>query len=194
MDVNGLTSEIDVSTPKVARLYQVFICHTPNYWLDWCPIMKIVLLIMLVLIAFSLTASAEPVAIGGDFGRAWINNYLAKNPSPFPEVNNSSSGNWGNAPKAQGTVASDMVSKKNATNPINPSTNWLGDPTSIGNPSSPQSFTPVPFLISGTLKPAHAIDSSWNHTALIPQPDSRGLIHGWDADTYDAIGPALDYF
>ena len=84
-----------------------------------------------------------------------------------------------------------MVSQKNATNPINPSTNWLGDPTSMGNPSSPQSFTPVPFLISGTLKPTHAIDSSWNHTALIPQPDSSGLIHGWDADTYDAIGPHL---
>src|SRR5271157_5914859 len=73
------------------------------YWFRLVSRMKIVLLIMLVLIAFSLTASAEPVAIGGDFGRAWISNYLAKNPSPFTQDNNSSSGNWGNAPKAQGT-------------------------------------------------------------------------------------------
>ena len=155
--------------------------------------MKLVLLIMPVLLAFCLIASAEPVAIGGDFGRAWISNYLAKNPSPFPQENNSSSENWGNAPKVQGTIGSNMVSQQNVTNPIKP-TNWLGDPTSMGNPSFPQNFTPVPFLIMGGLKPIHAIDASWNHTAQIPQPDANGLIHGWDADTYDAIGPALDYF
>ena len=139
--------------------------------------MKILLLIMLVLIAFFLTASAEPIAIGGDFGRAWLSNYLAKNPSPFPEDNNSSSGNWGNAPKAQGTVASDMVSQKNATNPITPRTNWLGDPTGMGNPSSPQNFKPVPFLISGTLKPAHAIDSAELHRTNTTTRFQRS--HSW---------------
>ena len=152
--------------------------------------MKIVL-ILVALLAFCLIASAEPVAVGGDFGRAWISNYLAKNPSPVSQDNNSSSANWGNAPKVQGTIGSNMV--KNATNPVKPSTSWLGDTTNMGPSSSPTNFTQVPFLITGGSKPIHAMDASWNHTTLIPQPDSNGLIHGWDADTYDAIGPALDY-
>ncbi|VVB63084.1 Uncharacterised protein [uncultured archaeon] len=156
--------------------------------------MKLALLVILDLITFCLIASAEPVAIGGDFGRAWISNYLAKNPSPFSQDNNSSSGSWGIAPKVQGTIGSNMVSQQNATNPVTPSTNWLGDATNLGNPSSPKNFTQVPFLIIGGLSPVHAIDASWNHTAQMPQPDANGLIHGWDAETYDAIGPALDYF
>jgi hypothetical protein len=150
-------------------------------------------LIMIVLLAFSLGASANPIAVGGDFGRTWISNYLAKNPSPVSQGNNSS-GNWGNAPKVQGTINSDMVSQQNATNPIKPSSNWLGDSTNLGNPSSSQNFTQVPFFIGEGLKPVHAMDASWNHTAQRPQPDANGLIHGWDAETYDAIGPALDYF
>ena len=154
--------------------------------------MKIIL-IMVALLAFCLITSAEPVAVGGDFGRAWISNYLAKNPSPVSQDNNSSSGNWGNAPKVQGTIGSNMVSKQNVTNSIKPGASWLGDATNVGNPSSPQNFTQVPFLIMGGLKPIHAIDASWNHTAQIPQPDANGLIHGWDAESYDAIGPALDY-
>lgn len=154
--------------------------------------MKLALLIILVLSGFCLTASAKPVAIGGDFGREWISNYLAENPSPFSHDNNSSSGNWGNAPKVQGTIGSDMVSQQNATNPLKPTSNWLGDATNFG-PSSPQSFTQVPFYISEVLSPIHSIDASWNHTAQVPQPDANGLIHGWDAETYDAIGPALDY-
>ena len=151
-----------------------------------------ILLIMVALLAFCLIASAEPVAVGGDFGRAWISNYLAKNPSPVSQDNNSSSANWGNAPKVQGTIGSNMV--QNATNPIKPSTYWLGDPTNTGTSFSPQNFTQVPFFIDGGSKPVHAMDASWNHTAQIPQPDTNGLIHGWDAETYDAIGPALDYF
>jgi len=154
-----------------------------------------IVFIVVALLAFCLTASAGPVAVGGDFGRAWISNYLAKNPSPVSQGNNSSSsGNWGNAPKVQGTIDSNMFSQQNTTNSIKPSANWLGDTTNLGNPSSPHNFTQVPFFISGDSKPTHAIDASWNHTALIPQPDAYGLIHGWDAETYDAIGPALDYF
>ena len=155
--------------------------------------MKIVLMVV-ALYAFCLTASATPVAVGGDFGRAWISNYLAKNPSPISQGNNSSSANWGDAPKVQGTIGSNMVSQQNATNSIKPNANWLGDTTSLGSPSSPHNFTQVPFFISRDSKPTHAIDASWNQTALIPQPDASGLIHGWDAETYDAIGPALDYF
>jgi hypothetical protein len=152
--------------------------------------MKIVL-ILVALLAFCLIVSAEPVAVGGDFGRTWISNYLAKNPSPVSQDNNSSSANWGNAPKVQGTIGSDMV--KNATNLVKPSTSWLGDTTNMEPSSSPTNFTQVPFFIGGDSKPIHAMDASWNHTAQIPQPDANGLIHGWDADTYDAIGPALDY-
>lgn len=155
--------------------------------------MKIVLMIMLVLMAFCITASARPVAVGGDFGRAWISNYLASNPGPVSQSNNSSSENWGNSPKVQGTIGSEMLSRQNTTNTIKPGTNWLGDATNLVNPTIPQNFTQVPFLIMGGQRPVHAIDASWNHTAQILQPDANGLIHGWDAETYDAVGPALDY-
>ena len=157
--------------------------------------MKLVLLIMLVLLAFCLiTSAAEPVAIGGDFGRAWITNYLAKNPSPFPEDNNSSSGNWGNAPKVEGTVGSNIGSKQNATNPITPSSNWLGDPASFGNQLSPQNFTRAPLFISRVSEPVHAIDASWNHTAQIPQPDPMVSYMGGMPKRMTQSGPALDYF
>jgi len=51
-----------------------------------------------------------------------------------------------------------------------------------------------PFSIHKTFKPVHQIDASWNQTqSLLPQPDERGLINGWPAETYYSWGPALNY-
>jgi hypothetical protein len=52
-----------------------------------------------------------------------------------------------------------------------------------------------PFSISGTAKPPHAIDASWNQTLpeQFPKPDSSGRVAGWPAEEYYSIGPALDF-
>lgn len=154
--------------------------------------MKVIIAIMFIFIC--ITASAEPIAVGGDFGRTWISNYLDKNPSPFPQDNNSSSAKWGSDPKVQGTIDSKMVTNQNATNLIKPNSNWLMDTTNLGSQPVQQNFTQVPFFIGKDSRPIHQMDASWNYTTQVPEPDANGLIHGLPAETYDAIGPALDYF
>ena len=100
-----------------------------------------------MLIEFCLIASAKPVEIGGDFGRAWISHTCQIIRVPFPRTIAAVPGIGGNAPKVQGTVGSNIVSQQNATNPITPSTNWLGGPASFGNQLSPQNFTQTPLFI-----------------------------------------------
>jgi hypothetical protein len=52
-----------------------------------------------------------------------------------------------------------------------------------------------PFSISGTAKPVHGIDSSWNRTLpeQFPKPDALGRVYGYPAEEYYAIGPALGW-
>jgi hypothetical protein len=52
-----------------------------------------------------------------------------------------------------------------------------------------------PSSISGTTRPVHGMDSSWNQTLpeQYPKPDSSGRVHGWPAEEYYSIGPALDW-
>jgi hypothetical protein len=157
-----------------------------------------ILIIMILLLASCLVASAEPVAVGGDFGRTWINNFLAQNHKPVEQNNSTNLTSWGGVPKGKALVNGNLVDQQNATNPLNPGASWLGDTTTLGNPSSQMSGTfneslqaPL-FFNKGTIKPIHNIDATWNKTLQGPQPDANGLIHGWPAETYDAIGPALD--
>lgn len=159
--------------------------------------MKIVIIMILLLIS-SLVASAEPVAVGGDFGRTWINNFLAQNHKPVEQNSSTNLTSWGGGPKGKALLNGNLVDQQNATQ--NPSASWLGDTTTSGNPSFPMNGTfngsmqPSLFFNKTTIKPIHKIDASWNKTLQGPQPDSNGLIHGWPAETYDSIGPALDYF
>jgi hypothetical protein len=160
--------------------------------------MKIVI-IMILLLASCLVASAGPVAVGGDFGRTWINNFQAQNHKPVEQNNSTNLTSWGGVPKGKALVNGNLVDQQNATNPLNPSASWLGDTTVSGNPSSPMygtfngSMQASQFFNKGIIKPVHNIDATWNKTLQEPQPDANGLIHGWDVETYDAIGPALDY-
>jgi hypothetical protein len=160
--------------------------------------MKIVI-VMILLLASCLVASAGPVAVGGDFGRTWISNFQAQNHKPVEQNNSTNLTSWGVVPKGKALVNGNLVDQQNATNPRNPSASWLGDTTVSGNPSSPMygtfngSMQASQFFNKGIIKPVHNIDATWNKTLQEPQPDANGLIHGWDAETYDAIGPALDY-
>jgi hypothetical protein len=160
--------------------------------------MKIVIIVILLL-ATCMVASAGPVAVGGDFGRTWINNFLAQNHKTPVQNNSTNLTSWGGVPKGKALVNGNLVDKQNTTNPLNQSATWLGDATISGNPSSTTSGTfngstqdPL-FFNNGFIKPIHNIDATWNKTLQGPQPDANGLIHGLPAESYDAIGPALEY-
>ena len=97
--------------------------------------MKIVLTVVVVLFLLCLTAYAQSVAVSngpgkvqnvsGDFAQTWIKDYLAKNPSPVPQVNNTSLLGWGTIPKGKSLVGGKLVDNyyfyENMTG------NWLGD-------------------------------------------------------------------
>jgi hypothetical protein len=161
--------------------------------------MKIVI-IMILLLTSCLVTSTEPVAVGGDFGRTWINNFLVQNHKPVEQNNSTNLSSWGGVPKGKASVNGKLVDQQNATNLLNPSASWLGDTTNLGSPSSPMNgpfngtLQAASFFNKSTIKPIHNIDASWNKTLQGPQPDANGLIHGWPAETYDAVGPALDSF
>lgn len=159
--------------------------------------MKIAIITVLLLTS-CIAASSQPVAVGGDFGRTWINNFLAQNKKPVEQNNSSNLSSWGGVPKGKVLEGDKLVDKQNLTNTLKPSTSWLGDAANSGIPTSTMNGTlngssPM-FFNKSTIKPIHMIDASWNKTLQGPEPDANGLIHGWPAETYDAVGPALDSF
>lgn len=88
-----------------------------------------------VLFLLCLMVHAQPVvvnngsgnyqSVSGDFAHNWIKNYLAKNPSPIPQVNNTSLWGWGAIPKGKALVEGKLVD--NYTYYQNMTDNWLGD-------------------------------------------------------------------
>lgn len=90
---------------------------------------------VIVLLLLCLTAHAQSVgvnsgpgsyqSVSGEFAQTWIKNYLAKNPSPVPQVNNTSLWNWGDIPKGKALVGGKLVD--NHTYYQNMTANWLGD-------------------------------------------------------------------
>lgn len=165
--------------------------------LVWGCRMKTAIIVILILTS-SLVASSQPVAVGGDFGRTWINNFLVQNKKPVEQNNSSNLSSWGSVPKGKVLEGDKLVDQQNLTNTIRPSTSWLGDAVNSGIPTSPMNGTfngsSQMLFNKTTIKPIHKIDASWNKTLQGPEPDANGLIHGWPAETYDAVGPALDSF
>jgi hypothetical protein len=92
---------------------------------------------VLVLLLLCLAAHAQSVAVSngpekvqsvsGDFAQAWIKNYLSKNPSPVPQVNNTSLWGWGAVPKGKALVGGKLVDSPNSTYYQDMTSNWLGD-------------------------------------------------------------------
>ena len=69
-------------------------------------------ILLILLMAFCLVASAQVVSgaekiqsVGGDFGRAWLDNYQSQNPNPTAQDSEDNLSSWGGAP---GSVASNM--------------------------------------------------------------------------------------
>jgi len=94
-----------------------------------------ILLVVVILILLCLAAHAQPAifsdnsgkfqSVSGEFARSWLKNYLALNPRPVPQVNNTSLWDWGNIPKGKDLVGGKLVD--NYTYSQDLTTNWLGD-------------------------------------------------------------------
>ncbi len=133
----------------------------------------IVLLIALLLIAPSLALTDYQRGVLDGLNRGW---FMAQ------KYDQAQSGNP--------TAYNEAVPKYNA---------WI---TGIFGQNESLMLTPFsvaaqekPYFASGTLKPVHSIDSSWNQTSSqTPQADSSGMIHGIPAETYYSVGPILENF
>ena len=174
--------------------------------------------VTIALLALCLAGFIQPVlvatgsdgyqSVGGDFGRTWLSSSgtsgtqsAAAGTAPAGGKSSSLWG-WGVVPKGKVLTGGKLVDQENTTGLT--STDWLQNRTLENTTSNATNSNatnktagavkPHPFVISKTLGPVHQVDSSWNQTSdLDPQADASGLIHGMPAETYDAIGPALDY-
>lgn len=91
---------------------------------------RLILITVLVLGILLTACDCQPTShfqsVSGDFGRTWLNNFIAQNPKPA-ENNSSSLWNWGGAPKGRMIVDGKMV-----TDPyyiwksLNYTSGWLG--------------------------------------------------------------------
>jgi len=136
--------------------------------------------------AFCFVASLQAVSgaektqnVGGDFGKAWLDNLVPK----------------GNESEGEGLMnqsEEDLIMQ-----------DWLNITALLAarNGTKDKSLDGaeqvIPFSASKTITPIHQIDASWNQTRLMPeqpQPDKNGLINGVPAEIYYAIGPAYFSF
>ena len=161
----------------------------------------------ILFMAVCLVASAQVAygadkiqSVGGDFGRSWLDSYLAQNPKPGAQDNDDNLSSWGGAPKGNSSVGSNLFNQQKVNPPVQ---EWLGITTPLGienntkNNSLNVTKQKIPFSVSKTITPIHQIDASWNQTLpelQFPQPDKSGLIYGIPAETYYSIGPAYFYF
>jgi hypothetical protein len=133
------------------------------------------LFMVMILIALGLATSAYVLApgsnaqglgnyqsVGGDFGRSWVNNFMAQN-QPAPEQNlKKDLWSWGGAPKGSTLIGGKLVPNANKTSTVNVSANWLGD-TSMEKPIVLNSTTPYGnYGTTGApLTPSFLSDDPW---------------------------------
>ena len=163
---------------------------------------KFILFMAVCLVASAQVHGADKIQnVGGDFGRSWLESYLAQNPKPGAQDNDNNLSSWGGAPKGNASAGSNLFNQQKAKTP--PVQDWLGITTPLGienntkNNSLNVTRQGIPFSISKTITPIHQIDASWNQTLpelQFPQPDKSGLIYGIPAETYYSIGPAYFNF
>lgn len=144
-------------------------------------------LLALCLVAFAQsvgpsTGSDKVQQVGGDFGKAWISNFLAQNPKPAAQGNNSTLWGWGSAPKGKVLVGGKLVDAPNGTWLYN-TTNWMGDnyvdPYS-GNYIDPNTGQPVyrnyqVFPNYGTQQPSY----NNQQNSQLPKPLQSPTTNQW---------------
>lgn len=137
----------------------------------------VILLVALSFMTFAQTISCTDkiLKVGGDFGRAWLENNSA------PKSNESEP---------------DNLSMSEA-DPL--SEDWLGITTALNasnkTKNKPQDSSKQDTLYSfhRLITPVHQMDASWNQSRImpgLPEPDRNGLINGVPAEMYYSIGPA----
>ena len=145
----------------------------------WKTLLILLMLLCIFASAQIVNGAEKPQNVGGNFGRAWLEDNLA--------------------PKGNATTGDDL--NRSAADPLG--IDWLAltAPLRAENDAKKKSLSEagqeIPFSISKTMAPIHQIDASWNQTLLLPklpQPDKNGLINGIPAETYYAIGPAYFNF
>jgi hypothetical protein len=94
----------------------------------------IILLLTLSLAVPPLAGASGFQSVGGEFGRAWINNFLAQNQKPPEEDLKNNLWNWGTAPKGKKLVGGKLVDAVSDTTVKVNATNWLGDTRYWANP------------------------------------------------------------
>ncbi len=90
----------------------------------------VVMLILLCLAAQAQFAavsdnSGKFQSVSGEFEKSWLKNYLALNPRPVPQVNNTSLWGWGSIPKGKSLVDGKLIDNYSYYQDM--TANWLGD-------------------------------------------------------------------
>jgi hypothetical protein len=89
----------------------------------------VLLVLCLVVFAQLITicsGSGKFQVVGGDFGRAWISNYLAENPRAASQANNSTLWGWGTIPKGKALRGGKLADAPNSTW-LYAATDWMGE-------------------------------------------------------------------
>jgi hypothetical protein len=66
-------------------------------------------------------------SVGGEFGKAWINNFLATSRPPVQTTNNTSLWTWGNMPVGKILVNGKLVPADNNGTVITRAQDWMGE-------------------------------------------------------------------
>ncbi|HWQ19455.1 MAG TPA: hypothetical protein VN455_06715 [Methanotrichaceae archaeon] len=114
-------------------------------------------------------------SVGGDFGKSWINNFMAQNqPAPAQTQNlKNDLWSWGSAPKGSTIVGGKLTANTNTTSAVNISANWLGDSSMpmqkplILNSSSPYGNYGV---AGAPLTPQYLSDDPWVLAQQLDRP------------------------
>ncbi|MBN1322667.1 MAG: hypothetical protein JW986_01520 [Methanotrichaceae archaeon] len=94
--------------------------------------MGIVLVISLVLGSLCPLAAADlPQSVGGDFGRAWLDEFMKYNTVPTEEEKTNDLWSWGGVPRGKTLVDGKLVATNITT--TNWSADWLGE-RPLGDP------------------------------------------------------------
>ncbi len=103
----------------MSGVYSLKIMFTVTVLLALCLVVFAQLLVL-------CSSSGRFQEVGGDFGRTWISNYLAENPRPASQANNSTLWGWGTIPKGKALIGGKLADAPNSTW-LYAATDWMGE-------------------------------------------------------------------
>lgn len=112
-------------------------------------------------------------SVGGDFGRSWVNNFMAQNQPAQNQNLKNDLWSWGSSPKGTSIVGGKLVSNANTTAARNISANWLGDSSMpMQSPLILNSTTPYGNYgpAGAPLTPSYLSDDPWVLAQQLERP------------------------